>query len=276
MGLFGRVDGELRRNLREALCELFLGDLLKLLINLKIGVEQLVAFGGQRRAMGAVAVEQLDAERRLSLLDDAPCLAVGHLHALGGGVQGALAEGATVSNNTFNGTLTLGGSCKNPAVGGLYGKVLSDRSFDNATDKSVTLGTIKVNAFYNNAATCVYAGGFVGLAEKGVNLSFKGYEAQSNIILDAASATMTAAYICIGGFLGGNAPDGAAASLEFDNLISSGVIETQVATATTCTVRRIWVGGVAGFANGPSVFKDCINKGEVGKIADKMGKINAI
>ncbi len=182
-----------------------------------------------------------------------------------GGVQGALVEGATVSNNTFNGTLTLGGSCKNPAVGGLYGKVLSDRSFDNATDKSVTLGTIKVNAFYNNAATCVYAGGFVGLAEKGINLSFKGYEAQSNIILDAASATMTAAYICIGGFLGGNAPDGAAASLEFDNLISSGVIETQVATATTCTVRRTWVGGVAGFANGPSLFKDCVNKGEVGK-----------
>ena len=54
MELFGRVDGELRWNLREALCELFLGDLLKLLINLEIGVEQLVAFGGQRRAMGAV------------------------------------------------------------------------------------------------------------------------------------------------------------------------------------------------------------------------------
>ena len=34
--------------------------------------------------------EQLDAERRLGLLDDGPCLAVSHLHALGGCVQGAL------------------------------------------------------------------------------------------------------------------------------------------------------------------------------------------
>ena len=32
-------------------------------------------------------VEQLHAERRLGLLDDAPCLAVGHLHVLGGRVQ---------------------------------------------------------------------------------------------------------------------------------------------------------------------------------------------
>lgn len=182
-----------------------------------------------------------------------------------GGIQGALIEGATVGNNTFNGTLTLGGSCKHPVVGGLYGNVLSDRSFDNATDKSVSLGTIKVNSFYNNASTCVYVGGFVGLSAKDISLSFKDYEAQSNIILDASSATMTAAYICIGGFLGGSTPDGAAASLAFENVTSSGNIETQVATGVTCTVRRQWIGGIAGYANGASSFKNCINKGEVGK-----------
>lgn len=182
-----------------------------------------------------------------------------------GGIQGALVEGATVSNNTFTGVITLGGTCKHPVVGGLYGKVLSDRSFDYDTDKSVTLGTINVNGFYNNASTCVYVGGVIGLAAKDVNLSFKGYEAQSNIIVDEATATMQAAYVCVGGFLGGNAPDGAAASLGFENVTSSGNIETQVATGVTCTIRRQWIGGIVGYANGPSTFKNCINKGELGK-----------
>lgn len=40
--------------------------------------------------MSAVAVEHLDAEGLLGLLDDAPCLAVGHMHTLGGCIQGAL------------------------------------------------------------------------------------------------------------------------------------------------------------------------------------------
>jgi hypothetical protein len=182
-----------------------------------------------------------------------------------GGIQGALTRKATVSNNGFTGTVTLGGACKNPVVGGLYGRIDSDHSFDNASDKSVSLGTININSFFNNASTCVYVGGFAGLAAKDIKLSFKGYEAQSNIIVDEASAAMTAAYICIGGFLGGNAPDGPAASLEFEELTSSGNIETQVATAITCSIRRQWIGGIAGYANGLATFKGCINKGEVGK-----------
>lgn len=185
--------------------------------------------------------------------------------ALIGGVQGALIKDATVSNNTFTGKISLSGNCKNPVVGGLYGRVESDRSFDNDTDKSVTLGTINLNSFYNNSATCVYAGGFVGLAASGIDLSFKGYEAQSNIVLDAASAAMTAQYICIGGYLGGCAQAGPAKSLTFENLQSSGTIETQFATGVACTVRRLWVGGMVGYANGPSTFSNCINKGEIGK-----------
>ena len=38
-----------------------------------------------------------------------------------------------------------------------------------------------------------------------------------------------------------------------------------MATGVTCTIRRQWIGGIVGYANGPSTFKNCINKGELGK-----------
>lgn len=59
-----------------------LGFLLELLVDGDIGVEELVSSLGELASVGAVSVEQLDAQLHFRVLDDAPSLAVSHAHAL--------------------------------------------------------------------------------------------------------------------------------------------------------------------------------------------------
>ena len=182
-----------------------------------------------------------------------------------GGVESILPSGAAVSNNSFTGTINLGGNADSAIIGGLYGRIDSDRSFDSASDKSVQLGTININSFHAAATTKIYAGAFAGFLAGGASLSFKGYEAQTNIVLDLASSPMSARTICVGGFLGGCDPAEAAKSLSFDGVSSSGGIKTKFDMGVTCTVRRLWLGGIAGYVNGPASFKGCSNKGKIGE-----------
>jgi hypothetical protein len=183
-----------------------------------------------------------------------------------GGVQARLVEGATVDGNSFMGTLSLGGNAGFAALGGLYGIVSSDRSFDSASDASVSLGNIQVDAYRSAASSCVYAGGFVGIADGGISLSFKGYSMQTNVRLDFSNPTpLTARNVCVGGLLGGCREDLPVAAVNFENVTSSGVISAAYSTAITCPVRRNWMGGIAGYVNGPSSFTKCVNEGEVGK-----------
>ena len=186
--------------------------------------------------------------------------------AIVGGIMSQLNAGATVSNNSFMGTLTLGGNAGYAALGGLYGQVLCDHSFDGASDKSVTLGNIDINSFRPaETATFVFAGGFVGLVPEGISLTFKDYEAQTNFTTDFATAEMTAKQLSIGGFIGGCDPSAEVNSLSCTNLVSSGTIGFKYSTSVTCHVRRVMIGGIAGYVNGPSVFENCTNKGEIGK-----------
>ena len=75
--------------LAETFREFLFGKLLQVSLGLEIGIEDPIAIFGEGGAMGAIAVEQLGAERCFGLLHDAPCLAVGHVHALRSCIQRA-------------------------------------------------------------------------------------------------------------------------------------------------------------------------------------------
>ena len=182
-----------------------------------------------------------------------------------GGVEAVLGSKANASNNSFMGTINLSGNASYAVIGGLYGRIDSSRTFDSGSDKSVQLGAININSFRSVASACVYAGGFVGFVAGGATLSFKGYESQTNITIDCASAAKMAKYVCCGGLLGGCDPAENVSSLACDGIVSSGIIKIKYDTTIACQVRRMWLGGIAGYVNGPAMFKGCSNKGEVGK-----------
>lgn len=182
-----------------------------------------------------------------------------------GGLEGALVEGATVQANHFMGTLSLSGSAGMAAVGGLYGVIESDRAFEKDSDSSVSLGNIQLDGFRAATTCCVYAGGFVGLVAEGVILGLKGYDLQTNVTLDCKSKALNAKYVCIGGFIGGCKEKEPLKMLTCENLKSAGVIRGLYATSVACTVRRNWMGGIAGYVCGPANFISCTNEGEVGK-----------
>lgn len=183
-----------------------------------------------------------------------------------GGIEGRLPEGATVQNNSFMGGIILGGSVGRAFVGGIYGSIASDRSFDGTIDRSVALGTITLDSFQSGAATQVFAGGFAGKAEGGINLSMKGYEFQTNLHLDQ-TASRQASYVFIGGVLGGSDPEVPAESVSFEKVANLGTISTAYKDASTGSqLLRCFEGGVAGYIGGKASFIECTNDGEIGRI----------
>jgi len=192
---------------------------------------------------------------------------------IAGGILGCLPEGATVANNSFMGTMTLGGSCPNVLFGGLYGEIASDRVFDSASDKSVSLGTINLDSYQGGTNTQVFAGGFAGKADKGISLTLRNYEFQTNIALDL-KANRPASYICIGGVLGGCDPASPVTSVSFEGVGNLGTFSVAYDTNVTPQISRAFVGGVAGFTHGPASFKSCTNNGEIGYLTDGLNSAN--
>ena len=190
---------------------------------------------------------------------------------IAGGVISALPAKTKVSANSFMGSITLGGNSSNVILGGLYGSVQSDRSFDIASDKSVTLGNIAIDSYKtdlntaHSAGTEIFAGGFVGKAAADVELAFNGYECQTNISLDQTTGNK-ALCVCLGGVLGGCDFDAAAKSVKFGNVSNNGVFSTKYDGDVTSPIDKCFVGGLAGFVNGPTSFKNCINNGVIGKV----------
>lgn len=184
---------------------------------------------------------------------------------IAGGIEGSLVEGAAASNNSFMGAITLGGNSSNITIGGLYGSILCDHSFDSATDKSVSLGTITLDSYSSGSETRIFAGGFAGYAGPTIDLSFKDYEFQTNIALDQTVSRLSS-YICLGGVLGGCDPDDKAKSVRFEGISNLGSFATAYTTSVGSQISRGFIGGIAGFINGASVFKSCNNNGEIGKL----------
>ena len=196
---------------------------------------------------------------------------------IAGGIQSKLPAGATVSNNSFMGTITVGGNSAILNVGGLYGLIESDRSFDSASDKSVSLGTINIESYASGSGSRIFAGGFAGKAEPGISLSFKDYEFQTNMSLDQTSSRQSD-YICIGGVFGGCEPaeDEGLKALSFENISNLGYFATAYEASLTTQLARGFIGGVAGFANAKSVtFKGCTNNGEIGKLTAGANSANS-
>ena len=183
-----------------------------------------------------------------------------------GGIESILAEGMTVGNNTFNGSIVLGGGALEACVGGLYGSIENSRTFDSAQDKSMSMGSIRVNSYESSENTYIYVGGLAGKALPGIALSFAGYENKTNILLDQ-SAGLSARYLCAGGILGGcSVPDeeGALASLKIEGATNTGSIKLRYVNGVSCRLRHGLFGGIVGFVNGPATIKDCTNSAEVG------------
>ncbi len=183
-----------------------------------------------------------------------------------GGIESMLIPGATVGNNTFNGAITLGGGIASGNIGGLYGTVDCDKTFDYAQDKSISMGNIRINAYASSdQTTLLYVGGMVGKAQPGINLTVNGYENKSNFFL-SQTASLFARYICIGGILGGCAPeeeDGAVASLRIENSNNTGSLTLRYGSGRS-NIRHGLFGGMVGFINGPATLKDCSNNANIG------------
>lgn len=196
---------------------------------------------------------------------------INHSSGLGsirlGGILAWLPEGSTVSNNVFSGTINLSGSSADMVIGGLYGLVTgtTERKLDKASDKSLSMGSILINKYKHSTDTYLYAGGFVGMVETGGVLTVKGYEAQTNFNIDYASENRVAKNVNIGGVLGGCRATAVSGQLTFEDLKNSGNIVFKISSSIACSVRRLWIGGVAGSTNGPASFISCTNVGEIGK-----------
>ena len=188
--------------------------------------------------------------------------------ALIGGAESVLVPDATVKDNAFNGKLILGGTASQGVVGGLYGMAQSDRSFDAASDKSVSMGAIQVDSYAADEATTVFAGGFMGKAQGETSLSFKGYEMKTSFKLDQTQPRQVR-YMCVGGVLGGCDPSQEAASLLFESISNSGAVSI-LYSATGAYMRHALFGGIAGFVNGPARVVSCTNSGAIG-VADSKG-----
>lgn len=183
-----------------------------------------------------------------------------------GGIASALPAETKVGSNSFMGTLTMdSGKTSEMIFGGLYGKILADRSFNKASDMSVTLGTINIKGYSGSTSTSLFVGGFVGRAEAGVALSFNGYEAQTNIFYDQ-TVVRTTSYAFFGGLLGGCDIASAVKSVTFENVSNQGSFTTEYNSKNAVSLYRGFVGGIAGYINGASSFIDCKNQGELGKV----------
>ncbi|MBO4447523.1 MAG: BACON domain-containing protein [Bacteroidales bacterium] len=182
-----------------------------------------------------------------------------------GGIEGSFESGAVADDNAFMGTIAMSGNAEFAALGGQYGIITRSYSADRSEDSFVSLGAILINGFRSSTASCVFAGGYVGLVSGGVSLSLKDYEAGCNITIDYSTNATAAKYLCAGGFIGGCEDNDPLTSLSCENLISTGVLAVKYNTGLTCPVRRNWMGGIAGYVNGPSSFVSCTNRGEVGK-----------
>lgn len=184
-----------------------------------------------------------------------------------GGISSAMNEDNAFAENSFRGTISLSGTTgQNIKIGGLFGAFTSGTwNLDFTTDKSVPAGEIKIAGFASNAATSLFAGGFVGYISDEVSLSVKGYTCQTLFDINHSTAARKGNWFCIGGFLGGTDTEDLCKPLTFENITNNGVIGTYYSTSIAVQIYRCCLGGIAGLVNAPATFKNCANNAEIGK-----------
>ena len=199
----------------------------------------------------------------------------GHTTLNLGGITASLEEGATVSTNSFLGSITLGGACQNVRIGGLYGTAPSGSwTFDFSTDKSLVSGAINIDSFLANASSRIFAGGLIGLIGKDTALSVKGYTVETAFTIDYSSVR-TGEYLCTGGILGSCEPDELSGTLVFENITNQGTLKEKIAGSVAINVKRNCLGGIAGLVDGPATFMGCTNQADLGLDTVAMSDANS-
>ena len=180
-----------------------------------------------------------------------------------GGILSQLSVGTSVSSNSFLGTINQGGASRDICIGGLYALVEQGTwTFDNASDKSVSMGTISLGSTAG-AGSELFAGGMVGLLEGGSTLSVTGYDLLTNFKIDCKTDRAANFYVT-GGVLGACAPEDDPSTVNLTGLINRGGLSIEYVTAAKIQFKQGRYGGLAGYVNGPLTVKDCSNEGVLG------------
>lgn len=188
-----------------------------------------------------------------------------------GGILGYLGAGDRVSGNSFLGTLKLDGAASDIRIGGLYAVTGGgERVFDNASDKSVSRGTVEIASYFADEGTTIFAGGFVGFTETESPITFKGYDLQTSFLIDN-TANRASACLAVGGALGGCNPEDDGAAVTFEGIINRGAVRLAYASGVTLKGKKTFYGGLAGMVKGALKVSDCSNEGQIGIPTNALG-----
>lgn len=178
-----------------------------------------------------------------------------------GGVTALISPTTKAANNTFLGSVDCATSSALAFVGGLYGQVQGTHTLDFATDKSSSMGAMKVSAL-TNASTVLSVGGFIGGLAMESDLTFNGFESTTSLEIDL-TVLQKAQTVSMGGFIGGSAP-GAEARLSASGLVNKGALTNPTQSAVAENIKFLNLGGCVGYVSGDVTLKNCDNQGSIG------------
>lgn len=190
-------------------------------------------------------------------------------HLFAGGILPVLPADATVGGNAFSGDIFLSGSSVENAIGGLYGSVAGNHTFDFNFDKSIILGNITVDKFGGSTAASLFAGGMIGRIEEQSNITVAGFECGCNFTVNHKKVTVTAGYLSVGGAIGGCNPDGTAI-LTLGGITNIGSV-TVPADQTATNINYELLAGIVGYINGSAEITKCKNKAYIGNSENNIG-----
>lgn len=189
-------------------------------------------------------------------------------HLFAGGILPVLPADATAGGNAFSGDIFLSGSSVENAIGGLYGSVAGNHTFDFNFDKSIILGNVTVDKFGGSTAASLFAGGMIGRIEEQSNITVAGFECGCNFTVDHSANVLNAGYLCVGGVIGGCNPASNAedfpCGVTLSNLTNIGTITEPCVTSVATAVILECLSGIMGYLNGPAEISNCVNKGSLG------------
>lgn len=191
-------------------------------------------------------------------------------HLFAGGILPVLPADATAGGNAFSGDIFLSGSSVENAIGGLYGSVAGNHTFDFNFDKSIILGNITVDKFGGSTDASLFTGGLIGRVEGGSNLTVNEYESGCNFVVNHEKLTTTAGFLGVGGIIGGSNPDGSASKFSISNITNVGTITSPADQTATKVIFEMFA-GVVGYINGQAEITKCTNKAYIGNVNNNIG-----
>lgn len=120
----------------------------------------------------------------------------------GGNVDGAV-KGGTLANNANSGAITTSAGVRQLALGGLYGEINYNSTFDFSADTSSATGAINVSKFeVHKTNTYIYVGGLIGHINGAYTATLNAPKCKAAITFDFSTANSAAYVLACGGVLG--------------------------------------------------------------------------